>query len=94
MQLAMSDRASAGSGFSWKPWMRPSGPAITTPYSLTFETRFTASVAIPPFRSCAARSAVRSMSVSASAARTKNGSPPKNDATLRTPPAVPNSCSS
>ena len=30
-QLARSESASAGSGFSWKPWMRPSAPVITTP---------------------------------------------------------------
>ena len=36
MQLARSESASAGSGFSWKPWTRPSAPVTTTPYSLTF----------------------------------------------------------
>ena len=36
MQLARSESASARSGFSWKPWIRPSEPVITTPNSLTF----------------------------------------------------------
>ena len=34
MQLARSESASAGSGFSWKPWIRPSAPVTITPYSL------------------------------------------------------------
>ena len=48
MQLARSESASAGSGFSWNPWIRPSESVITTPNSLTFGTRLTASVAMPP----------------------------------------------
>ena len=47
MQLARSESASAGSGFSWKPWIRPAESVITTPNSLTSETRLTASVAMP-----------------------------------------------
>ena len=66
----------------------------TTPYSLVSATCFTVSVAIPPLASCAARSAPRSTSVSASAAITRNGSSPKNSRTFRTPPAVPSSSSS
>ena len=57
MQLARSESASAGSGFSWKPWIRPSESVITTPNSLTSETRLTASVAMPSLASWAARSA-------------------------------------
>ena len=30
-QLARSESASAGSGFSWNPWMRPSSSVIATP---------------------------------------------------------------
>ena len=51
MQLARSESASAGSGFSWKPWILPSESTITTPNSLTFCTRLTARVAIPPLAS-------------------------------------------
>ena len=94
MQLARSESASARSGFSWKPWIRPAESVITTPNSLTSETRVTARVAMPSLASWAARRAARSMSVSASAAITRKGSSPKNSATLRTPPAVPSSSSS
>ena len=46
-QLARSESASAGSGFSWKPCTRPSEPVIATPNWLVSSTRFVASVAIP-----------------------------------------------
>ena len=94
MQLARSESASAGSGFSWKPCTRPSAPATTTPYSLTFGTRLVASVAIQPRSRWVRARAPRSMSVSASAAITQDASEPKNSRTLRTPPAVPSSSSS
>ena len=91
--LARSESASAGSGFSWKPWMRASSPAITTPYWSVSATRFVASVARPSWDSWNSRIAAKSMSVRASPATTRNESPRKS-ATLRTPPAVPSSCSS
>ena len=94
MQLARSESASAGSGFSWKPWTRPSAPVTTTPYSVVSVTRFTARVAIQSFSAWACAMAARSMSVSASPAMTTNGSEPKKSRTLRTPPAVPSSLSS
>ena len=47
-QLARSESASAGSGFSWKPWMRPSSSVIATPNWVVSSTRFVASVAIAP----------------------------------------------
>ena len=50
-QLARSESASAGSGFSWKPWMRPSAPVITTPNWLVSATRLVARVAIPSWDS-------------------------------------------
>ena len=93
-QLPRFDSASAGSGFSWKPWMRPSSSTITTPNWLGSSTRFSASVAMPPFSLCVFQSAVRSMSVSASPEMTRNVSSPKWSRTLRTPPAVPSSSGS
>ena len=76
-QLARSDSASAGSGFSWKPWIRPSSPVMTTPNCEVSLTRLVASVAIAPasaLASCASRIAVRSTSVSASPEMTRNDS--------------------
>ena len=92
-QLARSESASAGSGFSWKPWMRPSAPVIATPNWLVSSTRLVASVAIPSWDSWNSRIAVRSMSVSASPEMIRKESPRKS-AALRTPPEVPSSCSS
>ncbi len=91
--LARSESASAGSGFSWKPWMRPSRSAITTPNWSVSATRFVAIVTSPSWDSWNSRIAARSRSVSASPATTRNESP-RNPAALRTPPAVPSSCSS
>ena len=93
-QLARSESASAGSGFSWKPWMRPSSPVITTPYSLGVGDPLGGQrVASPSWDSWNSRIAARSMSVSASPEITRNESPRKS-AALRTPPAVPSSRSS
>ena len=89
-QLARSESASAGSGFSWNPWMRPSSSVITTPNWLVSETRFVASVAIPSWERCASRIAFRSMSVSASPEMTRNeSSAARKSRTFPTPPAVP-----
>ncbi len=94
MQLARSESASAGSGFSWNPCTRPSESVTTTPYSVVSVTRLTARVAIQSLCSWVRARACRSMSVSASAAITVNGSSPKKERTFRTPPAVPRSFSS
>ena len=94
MQLARSESASAGSGFSWNPWTRPSEPVTTTPYSAVFVTRLTARVASQSCSAWVRASAARSMSVSASPAMTTNAPEPKNSRTLRTPPAVPSNRSS
>ena len=76
-QLARSESASAGSGFSWKPWIRPSAPVIATPYWLVSATRLVARVATPSWDSWNSRIAARSMSVSASPAMTRKESPRK-----------------
>ena len=93
-QLPRSESASAGSGFSWKPSMRPSESWITTPYSRVSCTFFTVSVAIPPALWWRSTRPLRSVSVRASPETITTGSSPKKSATLRTPPAVPSSSSS
>ena len=84
--LARLDSASAGSGFSWKPWMRPSSPVITTPNWDVSVTRLVARVAIPSWDSW--NSAHRpQVDVGQRVAGDDQGrSRLRNPATLRTPP--------
>ncbi len=89
-QLARSESASAGSGFSWKPWIRPCSSVIATPNCVVSSTRLVARVAIPSWDSWASRIALRSMSVSASPEMIRNESDSvRKSRTLATPPAVP-----
>ncbi len=92
-QLQRLDRASERGGFSWKPVTRPSS-CTTTPYSDGSSTCLTAMVAMPPLALCAARNAVRSMSVSPSPLITTKVPPAKKSRKTPTPPAVPRSSSS
>ena len=71
-QLPRSESASAGSGFSWKPWMRPSSSVITTPNSLGVVDPLGRQRGDPAVATRGPRAArVRSMSVSASPEMTR-----------------------
>jgi hypothetical protein len=81
-------------GFSRKRSIRPSSVWITMPNSRGSGTRARQAVTSAPVARCAATSAVRSMSVSASPEMTRKASSRRAVWALRTDPAVPSGLSS
>ena len=93
-QSPRSESASEGSGFSWKPWMRPSASWMTTPYSRVSEHLLDGEGRDAPARAVALYQPADVQVGEGVARDDHHRSSPKKSATLRTPPAVPSSSSS